>query len=86
MDEKELREKVVNDLVSIAPEVDPTVLEHDKPLRSQVDLDSFDWLRYLVTLHDSLGVDIPETDYRKLTTLDLLVAYLHQKLTEQKGA
>lgn len=86
MNEKELREKVVNDLIAIAPEVDPAVLEHDKPLRIQVDLDSFDWLRYLVTLHDGLGVDIPETDYQKLTTLDLLVAYLHQKLSGQERA
>lgn len=80
MDEKELRQKVIDDLIAIAPEVDPADLEPDQPLRNQVDLDSFDWLRYLVTLHDELGVDIPEADYRKLTTVDSLVAYLYDKL------
>jgi acyl carrier protein len=45
-------------------------------LREQVDLDSMDWLGFLVGLHRQLGVDIPETDYAKLVTLDDLLAYL----------
>lgn len=79
MDEKALRRKVLDNLTSIAPELDPATLEGDAPLRDQVDLDSFDWLRFLLALHEQLGVEIPETDYRRLTTLDGLVAYLEAK-------
>lgn len=80
MDEMELRHKVLDNLTAIAPEVDPATLRPDQPLRNQVDLDSFDWLRFLIALHEQLGVEIPETDYRQLTTLDRLVTYLGAKL------
>lgn len=82
MNETELRQKVIDNLVSIAPELDPEALEPDNPLRSQVDLDSFDWLRYLVALHEALGVEIPESDYHQLTTLNRLIAYLSSKIPE----
>jgi hypothetical protein len=41
-----------------------------KPLRSQVDLDSMDWLNFIIGLHQRFRVDIPEADYATLTTLD----------------
>ena len=72
----ELRAAVLATLRRIAPEVEPALLRPDAPLRDQVDLDSMDWLNFLVALHGRLGVDIPEADYRKLVTLDDLLAYL----------
>ena len=35
-----------------------------------------DWLNVLQGLHLRLGVDIPESDYAGLVTLDDIVAYL----------
>jgi acyl carrier protein len=43
--------------------------------RDWVDLDSADWLNFLVAVHEKLGVDIPDTEAAKLRTLDHLVAY-----------
>lgn len=80
MDERELRQKVVDALTAIAPEVDPLTLKPDQTLRNQVDLDSFDWLQFLLALHEQLGVEIPESDYAQLATLDRLVAYVREKL------
>jgi acyl carrier protein len=65
---------------SIAPELEEGDLRADRPLRNQIDLDSMDWLNFLVALHEKLRVDIPEADYAKLVTLDDLVAYLRAKL------
>jgi acyl carrier protein len=76
MNDHDLREVVIATLCRIAPEVAPGELRSDAPLRDQVDLDSMDWLNFLVGLHGRLGVDIPEADYRKLVTLDDVVAYL----------
>ncbi|STZ42023.1 acetyl-CoA synthetase [Mycolicibacterium gilvum] len=45
-------------------------------LRDQVDLDSMDWLNFLVGIHKRLHVDIPEADYRKLRTLADVVGYV----------
>jgi acyl carrier protein len=74
-----MRDKVIAALKSIAPEVEAGELQAGQPLRDQVDLDSMDWLNFLVVLHERLGVDIPEADYAKLVTLDDLVGYLLRK-------
>ncbi|OGA46795.1 MAG: phosphopantetheine-binding protein [Betaproteobacteria bacterium RIFCSPLOWO2_12_FULL_63_13] len=79
MTDEKIRAIVVETLRGIAPELDESDLRSDRPLREQVDLDSMDWLNFLVGLHQRLRVEIPETDYRKLTTLDAVVAYLAQK-------
>ena len=80
MDAQELARIVFDTLRRIAPEVEAGTLQHDVPLREQVDLDSMDWLGFLVGLHRRLGVDIPETDYAKLVTLDDLLEYLAARI------
>jgi acyl carrier protein len=80
MNRQELMAILVNKLLSIAPEVDEKELVADRPLRDQVDLDSMDWLNFLIGLHERLLVDIPESDYAKLRTLDNLVDYLLPKV------
>lgn len=79
MTNEEIRTIVLATLKGIAPEIEESDLRPDRPLRDQVDLDSMDWLNFLVGLHQRLQVEIPEADYRKLTTLDNLIAYLAQK-------
>lgn len=83
MNESEIRTRVVGVIKSVAPELEESELRADRPLRDQIDLDSMDWLNVLVALHEKLHVDIPEADYRKLVTLDDLVAYLGAKLASQ---
>ncbi len=79
MSEQEIRASVIAVLKSIAPELEETELRPDRPLRDQIDLDSMDWLNVIVALHERLKVEIPESDYAKLTTLDAVVAYLGAK-------
>lgn len=74
-----LRDEVITLLKTIAPEIEEGDLVAHEPLRNQVDLDSMDWLNFLTALHERTGIDIPEADYRKLATLDALVAYLMEK-------
>ena len=76
MTQDELRKVVLATLLSIAPEVEVDELRADKPLRNQVDLDSMDWLNFLLGLHEKLAVDIPEADYAKLLTLNDVLSYL----------
>jgi len=81
MEQQELLAAVVSTLKSIAPEVEESDLVADQPLRAQVDLDSMDWLNFLIGLHDKLKVDIPESDYAGLRTLNDLLDYLRAKVT-----
>jgi len=78
MDAEEIRKVVLAELKRIAPELEDVAPA--KPLRDQVDLDSMDWLNFLVALHERLKVEIPETDYAKLVTLEDLLGYLNRKL------
>ena len=66
-------------LTSVAPEVDAASLKAAVPIRDQVELDSFDFLNFVVALHAELDVDVPETDYGQLATLDSAVSYLCQR-------
>ncbi len=79
MNRTELRAAVLQELKRIAPEIEESELEPAKALRDQVDLDSMDWLNFLVALHERLKVEIPESDYARLGTLDQTVEYLAKK-------
>lgn len=79
-DRETLKRSALEILRSIAPEVEPDAIEPARPLRQQVDLDSMDWLNFLIGLHQRLGVDIPEADYAQLVTLDYVLDYLQAKL------
>ena len=80
MNDAEIRALALRVLQSIAPEIEEVDLRNDKPLRAQIDLDSMDWLNFLLGLHRELSVDIPESDYAKLVTLADVVAYLRQHI------
>jgi acyl carrier protein len=77
MDANEIRKVALAELKRIAPELED--VQPAKPLRDQVDLDSMDWLNFLVALNERLKIEIPEADYRKLGTLDQVVDYLAAK-------
>jgi acyl carrier protein len=39
-----------------------------------------DFLNFITAIHHRFGINIPEIDYPKLTTLDAAVSYLKAKL------
>jgi acyl carrier protein len=83
-DRQKLTDTVLTLLCAIAPEIEPATLVPHRPLRQQVDLDSMDWLNFLVSLDEHLGVTIPEADYAGLVCLDDVLNYLQSRLTEQQ--
>lgn len=72
----EIRIAVLRAIHRVAPEADPAAIEPDVPLRDQLDIDSMDFLKFVIGLHDSFGVDVPEKDYPKLVTVNSCVDYL----------
>lgn len=75
---QDIRSDILSVLTSIAPEVEPEEIEDHTLLRDQVDLDSMDWLNFLVGIHKRFSVDIPESDYQKLRTVADLVGYVER--------
>lgn len=76
MTRDEIRATVIDTLAGIAPEIDPAAVLPDVDLRDQLDIDSMDFLNFVIALHERLGVDIPERDYPRLGTLDAIVDYV----------
>ncbi len=76
MNQQELRDIVITALTEVAPEVDPAAIDPDEDLVEQLDIDSMDFLNVVVAVHERTGIEIPERDYPKLSTLDGAVAYL----------
>jgi acyl carrier protein len=75
MTEAETRVAIFEVLATIAPEADPATIAGGEDLREALDLDSMDFMNYVVALHERAGIDIPEADYPKLRTLDGAIAY-----------
>ena len=81
MTRDEISSTVVDALTRVAPEIDPASIQSDVSFRDQLDLDSMDFLNFVLALHERLGVDIPEVDYPRLYRLDDAVDYLASKGT-----
>jgi acyl carrier protein len=79
MTRDEIRDIVVEELCEIAPEADPATLRLDIGLRDQLDIDSMDFLNFIIAIDERLGVSVPEADYSRLPTLDALVDYLAER-------
>ena len=80
MTNDDIKATVLRALAAIAPEMANRPLPTNVPLREELDLDSFDFLTFVIGLHTALGVEIPEADYQRLGTLDEVIAYLVEKL------
>jgi acyl carrier protein len=86
MKREDIRRALIEALSAVAPEGDYERLRGDRPLRDQLDIDSFDFLKVVIRLHDTLGIDIPEADYQKLATLDGALSYLSERTGTRPGA
>jgi acyl carrier protein len=81
----QIRAALFDALKRVAPEVDPAALDPAVSLRDQIDLDSMDFLNFVVALHERLGIDIPEADYPRLYTLDGAAGYLASRPISSPG-
>ncbi|WP_428267301.1 acyl carrier protein [Haliangium sp.] len=76
MGEEEIKNVVLDALLSIAPELDPATLDPSRRFRDQCELDSVDYLNFILTVSARMGVTVPEMDYPRLSSLDGCVSYL----------
>ena len=80
MNTEQLKTVVLAALGDVAPELDAATLDPKRDLRDQLDLDSMDFLNFVVGLHKAFAIEIPEADYRKLATLEGCVAYVTARM------
>jgi acyl carrier protein len=80
MSDPDIRKAILEELGNIAPEADLAAVDPAADLREALDIDSMDFLNFVIALHRRLAVDIPEIDYPKLVTLDGAMTYLRAKM------
>ncbi|MCG6113145.1 MAG: acyl carrier protein [Paracoccus sp.] len=79
MTEAEIRTLAAELLSDIAPETDPTALPGDRDIREELDIDSMDFLNFIIALAKRTGLAIPEEHYPQLFTMDGIAAYVAEK-------
>jgi acyl carrier protein len=80
MTPEDIRAAVLRALGRVAPEADLDNLKPDIGFREQLDIDSMDFLNFVIALHKELHVEIPEKDYPKFATLHGCLDYLASRL------
>ncbi len=76
MTKAEAKALIIEVLGGIAPEAEFDKLPGNAQLREELDLDSMDFLDFVAAVHERTDIDIPESEYGRLATLDDAVAYL----------
>lgn len=80
MTRDEIRGVVLDALAAAVPGARPAGLAPATPIRDQLDMDSMDFINFVVELDERLSVSVPEGDYGRLATLDGCVEYLERAL------
>lgn len=83
MDENSLRRQITESLIKAAPDIDQNALDPDINFRDQFEVDSVDFLNFVLDLEKRLGIKIPEIDYPKLSSMTGSVVYLQPLLGDQ---
>jgi acyl carrier protein len=80
MTDEEIKAKVLEVLGSIASEADLNNIKPDKDFRDQLDIDSMDYLNFVIALDEAFQGKIPEPDYTKFINLDACVNELKKSI------
>jgi acyl carrier protein len=78
--------KIRRAFYDIVPDAESETMNDDLPLRQQFDMDSVDFLNFIIKLHETFGVEIPEADYRHLTTVNAIAQYLRGRASTAPSA
>lgn len=76
MTNEALKSKVIDAFLKVSPEADVTSINPTENFRDQFEIDSVDFLNFILTLEEQLGIKIPEVDYPKLSSLSGCLTYL----------
>jgi len=82
MTEEQIRATILEIISQIIPDEDLSALKGDIPIREQVELDSMDFLDIIMELRKRYGIEVPESEYTEMATLDGSVAYLEPRMKD----
>lgn len=80
MTTEEIKQTIIEQILMIAPDIEEEEIEPNENLQRSLEIDSFDFLKVLTALNEELGVDVPETDYARVDTLEHMADYFKARL------
>jgi len=80
MTKEEIKNAIIEQILLIAPDIEADEIVPDENLQRSLEIDSFDFLNILTALNQQLGVEVPESDYGKVDTLEHMVDYFAERL------
>lgn len=80
MTHEQIKRAIIDEILTIAPDVDEADIVPDKNIQRSLEIDSFDFLKILTALKETVGVEVPESDYRQVDTLEHMIAYFSERL------
>jgi acyl carrier protein len=78
--QQNIQKMILEAIQEVAPEIEQDDIDMDEDIREECDLDSMDFLNYLIALKKSTGVSIAEGDYTQVNTFNKMLTYLTEKL------
>jgi len=79
------RQIILDAIAKIAPDIEPDTLPPDIDFREEAELDSMDFLGVLTAVQEATGLEVPESDYSGIVTIDQFTDYLSARLASVDG-
>ncbi len=79
MNTDELKTMIIKEILEIAPDVEEDEIELDANIQRSLEIDSFDFLKILTAMHEKTGVEVPESDYAKVSSVEDMAGYFLEK-------
>jgi acyl carrier protein len=80
MTQEQIKMAIIGQILEIAPDIDEADIVPDKNIQRSLEIDSFDFLKILTALNEVLGVEVPESDYAAVDTLEHMAEYFAQRI------
>jgi len=80
MNKEDIKKTIIKEIVNIAPDIEEDEIEENENIQESLEIDSFDFLKILTALNEDLGVEVPESDYDKVKTVNKMAEYFAQRM------
>lgn len=77
---EEIKHAIIKQIIEIAPDIEEDEIEANENIQRSLEIDSFDFLKIITALNVELGVEVPESDYGKVDTLEHMADYFNKRL------
>ena len=79
MTEQEIVDLVQRTLWKVAPDLEGEPIDPDKTFHEQFEIDSMDFLNFVIGLSEATGREIPEDDHPRLASLAGCIRYFQAR-------